>query len=288
MGNTRQTILLGLIGQGIALSRSPAMHMNEAAENGLTSLYQKIDLEVLNKDVSHLAEILNAAKIMGFTGVNVTFPCKQAIIPLLDELSPDAKALQAVNTVVFKDGKAIGHNTDCYGYAENFKRNLNDAKCDKVVQFGTGGAGVAVSHALLTMGVKQLTLVDLDNAKTDEAIRLLEITHGKGKIVKSKDHEKWVKQADGVVNCTPKGMAKLPGSAFPTTWLKPSQWVSEIVYFPLETQLLREAKAIGCRVVNGSGMTIYQAVEAFRLFTGIEPSAARMQATFQSFDEVKS
>jgi shikimate dehydrogenase len=288
MGNSRQTILLGLIGQGIALSRSPAMHMNEASANGLTSVYQKIDLEVLQKDVSHLGELLNSAKNMGFTGLNITYPCKQAIIPLLDDLSPDAKALQAVNTVVFKNGKAIGHNTDCYGYAENFRQNLQDADYDKVVQFGTGGAGVAVSHALLCMGVKQLTLIDLDETRVDEAIRLLEITHGKGKIVKTKDREKSVKAANGIVNCTPIGMAKLPGTAFPTQWLKPSQWVSEIVYFPLETQLLKEAKAIGCKVVNGSGMTIYQAVEAFRLFTGVEPDARRMQATFQSFDEVKS
>lgn len=281
----QKPILLGLIGQSIQLSRSPAMHMAEGLAQGLNLVYQKLDLDVLKMTEMDLPALLKQAQDFGFAGVNITHPCKQAVIPFLDELSLDAKALQAVNTVVFKEGKRIGHNTDWFGYAENFKRSLEDVKRDKVVQFGTGGAGVAVSHALLSMGVKELTLIDLDDEKISETIRLLEITHGKGRIIKSINSQISVQEADGIVNTTPLGMAKYPGTAFPTSWLKPSQWVSEIVYFPLETQLLKEAKALGCRLSDGSGMTIFQAVEAFRLFTGVQANADRMKQTFTSFDK---
>jgi shikimate dehydrogenase len=276
--------LLGLVGQSIQLSRSPAMHMAEGLAQGFNIVYQKLDLDVLKMTVDDLPRLLEMAVQFGFAGLNITHPYKQVVINYLDELSPDAKALQAVNTVVFKDEKRIGHNTDWFGYAENFKRHLNDVKREKVVQYGAGGAGVAVSHALLSMGVKELTLIDLDDEKISETIRLLEITHGKWRIIKSFSSEISVREADGIVNTTPLGMAKYPGTAFPTSWLKPSQWVSEIVYFPLETQLLKEAKALGCRVADGSGMTIFQAVEAFRLFTGREANADRMKQTFTSFD----
>ena len=158
-------VLVGLIGAGIGASRTPPMHEKEGAEQGLRYVYQLIDLQVLQLGPDALPELLLAAERMGFAGLNVTHPCKQAVIPLLDELSDDARALGAVNTVVLHGGRRIGHNTDWYGFAESLRRNLPDAPRARVVQLGAGGAGSAVAHAVLTLGAEQLTLFDTDQAR---------------------------------------------------------------------------------------------------------------------------
>ena len=165
-------ILEGLIGAGIQLSRSPGMHEAEAVAQGMRLTYRLIDLEVLREGAEALPRLLSMAQAAGFAGLNITYPCKQAVIPLLDELSPDALALGAVNTVVFADGKRIGHNTDWWGFAESFRRGLPDASLAHVVQLGAGGAGSAVAHALLTLGAKRLAIVDTDRPKA-EALALV-------------------------------------------------------------------------------------------------------------------
>ena len=158
----RQSYLVGLIGSGIGGSLTPAMHEQEGSQLGLPYVYRRIDLEALKVDVAALPDILLAAERMGYNGLNVTYPCKQQIIPLLDELSDDARALGAVNTVLLKDGKRIGHNTDWSGFARAFQRGLPDVALERVVQLGAGGAGAAVAHAALMMGAQTLTLFDVD------------------------------------------------------------------------------------------------------------------------------
>lgn len=145
---TEGAFLVGLIGAGIQASLTPAMHEREGAAQGLRYIYRLIDLATLGLGVEALAELITAAGRMGFAGLNITHPCKQSVIPLLDDLSDDARSLGAVNTVVFKDGKRVGHNTDWFGFAENFRRGLPDARRDHVVQLGAGGAGSAVAHAV--------------------------------------------------------------------------------------------------------------------------------------------
>lgn len=272
--------LAGLIGRGIAGSRTPAMHEREGAECGLRLIYRRIDLEVLRLGPEALPELLRAAEWMGFAGLNITYPCKQAVVPLLDELSADAQALGAVNTVVLKDGRRIGHNTDLTGFAEAFRRGLPGAVRDRVVQLGAGGAGAAVAHALLSEGVGCLILADTDAARAEALADGLRARFGADRAVACTDLAAAVAGADGVVNCTPVGMAKLPGSPLPVTLLRPALWVADIVYFPLETEFLRAARAIGCRALDGGGMAVFQAVGAFRLFTGLEPDAARMLRHF--------
>ena len=122
----RRPLLLGLIGTGIQLSRTPAMHMREAAAQGVGCVYRLIDLTELGLGAEALPELLTAAERMGFDGLNITHPCKQAVVPLLTEMSPEAEALGAVNTVVLRGGRRIGHNTDCSGFAEGFRRQLPD------------------------------------------------------------------------------------------------------------------------------------------------------------------
>lgn len=277
-----KSFLCGLIGSGLQKSRTPPMHEQEGAEQGLRYVYKTIDIEQLGLGVDALPELLVAAERMGFCGLNITHPFKQMVIPLLDELSDDARALSAVNTVVLRDGKRIGHNTDWWGFAESFRRGLRDAKRGRVVQLGAGGAGAAVSHAALTLGVEQLFLFDVDPSRAEAVAKGLSERFGAGRAVAGSDLPAAMAAADGLIHATPTGMDKYPGLPLPAELLKPALWVAEIVYFPLETELLRVARQLGCRTLDGGGMAVFQAVEAFRLFTGVTPDAARMTRHFAS------
>jgi len=250
------------------------MHMEEGAAQGLEYEYRLLDLDELK---TGLAELLAQAKRQGFDGLNITYPCKQTIIPLLNELSPDARAINAVNTVVIRDGRLVGHNTDASGFAEGFRRGLPDARLDRAVLLGAGGAGAAVAHAARKLGVRRLSIFDVDAARAADLA-------GKVGGEATDDLSSAMRTADGLIHCTPTGMAKMPGLPLDAGLIAARHWVAEIVYFPLETELLRAARAKGCRTVDGSGMAVFQAVGAFRLFTGLEPDAGRMIRTFKSFD----
>ncbi|WP_323164304.1 shikimate dehydrogenase [Pseudomonas atacamensis] len=279
-----KVILAGLIGAGIQASRTPALHEHEGDAQGLRYLYQLIDLDPLRLDSTALPDLLQAAERMNYTGLNITFPCKQAVIPLLDELSPEARGIGAVNTVVLKDGKRVGHNTDCLGFAEGFRRGLTDAARERVVQMGAGGAGAAVAHALLSEGVRQLTIFDVDRERAESLANNLNQHFGASRAQAGRDLPGALAQADGLVNTTPMGMTKLPGSPVPAGLLRKAMWVAEIVYFPLETELLRDARNLGCRTLDGGNMAVFQAVKAFELFSGVVPDAQRMLEHFQSMN----
>jgi shikimate dehydrogenase len=278
-----QSVLVGLIGTGIQASRSPALHEAEGAAQGLSYQYKLIDLTRLGLAVDALPDLLTAAERLGFDGLNITHPCKQAVIRYLDELSPDAQALGAVNTVLLGGGRRVGHNTDWFGFAEGFRRGLPHVRLDRVVQFGAGGAGSAVAHAALTLGVRHLTLIDVDPGRARAVAERIDGGRiGGGRIGVGDSAAAAIATADGIINATPLGMDDHPGMAFPASLLRPDLWVAEIVYFPLETELLRQARALGCRTVDGGGMAVFQAVEAFRLFSGVVPDAARMRRHFLS------
>jgi shikimate dehydrogenase len=253
------------------------MHEQEAQAQGLRYVYKLIDLDQLGLGVEALPELLTAAKRMGFSGLNITYPCKQAIIPLLNELAEEARTLNAVNTVVIREGRTIGHNTDWSGFAEGFRRGLPDVKRERVVQLGAGGAGAAVAHAALSLGVGELTVFDID------PVRAAALAAQLGPRVRAGTNlAPAMASADGLIHCTPTGMAKMPGLPLDAALLQKKHWVAEIVYFPLETELLRVARTKGCRTLDGGGMAVFQAVGAFRLFTGIEPDAERMRRHFLS------
>lgn len=275
-----KTVLAGLIGAGIQASRTPALHEHEGDAQGMRYLYRLIDLDELQLDSTALGDLLTAAERMNFTGLNITFPCKQAILPLLDELSAEAQGIGAVNTVVLKDGKRIGHNTDCLGFAEGFRRGLNGVARERVVQMGAGGAGAAVAHALLGEGVQTLIIFDVDSSRAQSLADNLNQHFGSGRACAGHDLPGALALADGLVNTTPMGMAKLPGTPVPAELLRSQLWVAEIVYFPLETELLRVARSLGCRTLDGSSMAVFQAVKAFELFSGVAPDAQRMLEHF--------
>ncbi|MPQ69134.1 MULTISPECIES: shikimate dehydrogenase [Pseudomonas] len=284
MNLNKKSVLAGLIGAGIQASRTPAMHEQEGDAQGIRYVYRLIDLDALKLDVNGLPELLKSAERMGYTGLNITYPCKQAILPLLDELSDEARGIGAVNTVVFREGKRIGHNTDCLGFAEGFRRGLAQAARHRVIQMGAGGAGAAVAHALLSEGVGQLAIFEVDPSRAQALVDNLNAHFGAGRAIVGRDLAAALAAADGVVNTTPVGMAKLPGTPLPVTLLHAGLWVAEIVYFPLETELLKQARALGCRTLDGGSMAVFQAVKAFELFTECPADAERMQAHFNSMN----
>ena len=279
---SNRLIRIGLIGAGIQSSRSPRLHEEEARAAGLSCVYELIDLDQLGVGVEALPRLLETAEAEAFVGLNITHPCKQAVIPLLDELAPDAAAVGAVNTVVIADGKRIGHNTDGWGFAENFKRWKNGAAIDRVVLLGAGGAGAAIAHAALELGVGRLAIHDCDGSRALNLSQQVSDRFGAGRAVSVSDLRAEMALADGLIQATPIGMLGHPGLPLPIEFLRPTQWVSEIVYFPLETELLRQARAMGCRTLDGGGMAVFQAVEAFRLFTGVTPDQERMLHHFAS------
>ncbi|HEY6514102.1 MAG TPA: shikimate dehydrogenase [Burkholderiaceae bacterium] len=273
-------LLIGLIGAGIRHSLSPAMHEQEARRQGLRLHYQLIDVERSADGAAALPRLIDAARTMDFAGLNITYPCKQAVIPLLDQLSDEAAAMGAVNTVVFSGGRAVGHNTDGSGWAWGFRRTLPAADLSRVVLLGAGGAGSAIAHAVLRLGAGRLTLVDADVARSVALANDLNKRYGGDRARGGLSVEAALADATGLIHATPTGMAKLPGLPLSEALLRSELWVSEIVYFPLETALLAAARRAGCAVCDGGTMAVGQAVGAFRLFTGLEPDAERMRAHF--------
>lgn len=284
MDRRMQGFLVGLVGTGIGPSLTPPLHEREADELGIRYLYRRLDLDRLGLRAEAIGDLLDAVRLAGYDGLNVTHPCKQLVIPHLDELSPDAAALGAVNTVVLRDGRAVGHNTDWSGFARAFDRGLADAPLERVVLLGAGGAGSAVGHALLTLGARLLTVVDVDAYRAGALAASLGERFGAERVRSSglPGLAAAVTAADGLVHATPTGMAAHPGLPLSAELLRGDLWVADIVYRPLETELVRTARAAGCRVLDGGGMAVFQAVDAFRLFTGIEPSPGRMLAHFGS------
>lgn len=266
---------VGLIGAGIQRSKSPLMHMAEARAQGLDLSYDLFDLGAPGPGPAALPGLLDRAEAAGFAGVNITHPCKQEVIPLLDDLSDDARDLGAVNTVVFRDGRRIGHNTDWTGFAEGFRRGLPGVAPGTVLQLGAGGAGAAVAYALVRLGVGRLMIHDPQpgRAAALAAARGVEVAD---------DLPAAMALAGGLVNCTPVGMEAHPGLPLDAGLIAPRHWVAEIVYFPLVTPLLRVARGLGCRTLDGGGMAVHQAVGAFRLFTGLTADPDRMSATLRA------
>ncbi len=277
-----QSVLVGLLGEGILSSKSPLLHQSEAESQDLKLIYKLYDFAALSKTEKDLNAFLQAAELLGFSGLNITHPFKQAIIPFLDELSDDAQAINAVNTVVFKGNKKIGYNTDCLGFYDAFKAELNDVELTKVVQFGAGGAGSAVATAMLTLGVNQLMIHDTEMSRAQSLATMLNEKFGPGIASAIEDAQFEILTADGLINTTPVGMSALPGMPTAANTLRPELWVADIIYFPIETELLKTARAIGCKTMGGGKMAVYQAARSFELFTGLTANNERMILAFDA------
>lgn len=281
------SLLLGLIGDGISASRTPRMHENEGAAHSIPTIYRTIDISSPRFAEVGLDELLTAAIRLGFNGLNITHPFKQQVIGLLDDVDPVAARIGSVNTVVIDSaGRTTGYNTDVTGFAAGFRAGLDGAATEAVVQIGAGGAGRAVGFALAELGVGDLTIADTDVRRAEGlAADIVEMSAvgTRARAIGLDELEGAAASAQGIVNATPVGMTAYPGTPVDTSVFGSKTWVADVVYFPLETQLLAEARAKGCRTLDGSGMAVNQAIDAFEHFSGQRAEPQRMRETFLSF-----
>jgi len=275
--STREKFLTGLIGAPIAQSAAPAMHERAAEALGVRCHYQLI--EVSGADVAGLRALLDGVRRLGFAGVNVTFPYKEAVIPLLDEMSARARDIGAVNTVVVHDGRLIGHNTDTTGFERATAEAGVVADRGAVALIGAGGVGKAIAFALANLGVAELGIFDADRAKAEALAMQL---RGRLQARVADDVASALQGAGGVVNATPVGMLPDRGMAVPEALLHRDLWVADAVYTPLWTPLLTAARATGAKVMTGRELAIYQAADAFELFTGLKPPVSAIGSAFDA------
>jgi shikimate dehydrogenase len=266
--------LTGLIGAPIAHSASPAMHERAAEALGVHCHYQLI--EVAGADREGLRALLEGVRRLGFSGVNVTFPYKETVIPLLDELSPGARTIGAVNTVVLRDGRLIGHNTDTSGFARAIAGLVGDAAQGPVALIGAGGVGKAIAFGLAGI-VSEIRILDTDTAKAAHLAGQL-----KGDASVARSIEDAMRGVVGVVNGSPVGMLPSHETPVPDALLHKDLWVADAVYSPLWTPLLNAARAAGAATMTGRELAIYQAADAFELFTGLKPSTVVMGHAFDA------
>ena len=273
--------LVGLIGANIQQSLSPALHEDAFAAAGMVGHYHLMDVDHLPG--RSLADLLAAARTAGFSGTNVTYPFKEAVIPLLDSVSDEARQIGAVNTVTIDvNGRTEGHNTDRSGFRRAFSETLGEASVrgKTVLLLGGGGAGRAVAFALMDLGVATLRLYDRDAARASALAADLAARFGAARCERLDAPEPAAASVAAIVNATPVGMQGHPGLPLSPLLVEPHHVVADVIYTPLETEFLKAAKERGARTMGGAGMCVQQAADAFRLFTGLEPDIARMHATF--------
>lgn len=269
----QRSVLLGLIGAPIAHSASPAMHEAAASALGLRCFYHLI--EVAGADRAKLRRLLDGVRELGFAGVNVTYPYKEAALPLLDELAPSATQVGAVNTVAVREGRLIGFNTDCSGFAKGMQQTIGDIEGQRVALIGAGGVGKAIGVALTRMGAGRVTIFDSDAAKAEALAAAL----GSGAKA-CVSPEAALEGAQGLINATAVGMSPSRQSPVSLTLLRRDLWVADAVYQPLSTPLLSAARDLGAKVMTGRELAIAQAMDAFEIFTGLEASPPVVSEAF--------
>jgi shikimate dehydrogenase len=264
--------LFGVIGDPIAHSMSPVMHNELFQHYGIDACY--LQFHVKQKELKEAVRGLKALKASGF---NVTVPHKVAIIPLLDEIDPLAAAIGAVNTVVSRDGKLIGYNTDGNGFVRGLTEHVDDLKNKTVLMIGAGGAARALYFSLAKQGVRKL---DIYNRTHDKAKQLISECPYQvaSEVYEKKQAEERLGEYDIIIQTTSIGMSpKTEETPLGVENLRADAFVSDIIYNPLETRILREAAQKGARTQNGLDMFVYQGALAFELWTGIFPDTGRMR-----------
>ncbi|GAA4509577.1 shikimate dehydrogenase [Brevibacterium yomogidense] len=274
---SRRAVLVGLVGQGVAPSLTPPMHELEGARHGMSYVYRTIEVDPDEAGPSDIARLLWAARRMGYDGLNVTHPVKQAVMPLLDELAPSASRVGACNTVVFDGDRTIGHNTDVTGFGSAFDASFGGTQYGRIVIVGAGGAGSAVATGLAERDIEEIVVVDVARDRAEQlAAQTAPLTNGTVRGASSSEMPQLLAAADGVVNATPFGMAAHPGTAFDPALLPAGSWVGDIVYRPTDTALLLAARGRGLKTMSGLGMAMGQAADAFEIFTGEPADRAAM------------
>jgi quinate/shikimate dehydrogenase (NAD+) len=277
----KRKFLVGLIGANIMKSLSPVMHAEAFAAAGIEGYYHVMDVDVLPG--RQLPQLFEAVKTAGFSGTNVTYPFKQEVLALLDEVDLEAAQIGAVNTVtIAPDGRTKGYNTDRCGFRRSFEEGLGRASAEAatVVLVGAGGAGRAVAFALMDLGVATVVVHDRDAKQSATLMADLTKHYGATRCRLADNLERDIAEADGIVNATPIGMLGFPGNPVPVAPLHKDHWAADVIYTPIETAFIKAASGKGARVLTGGGMCVHQAAETFSLFVGIEPDVKQMHRTF--------
>lgn len=282
MMSSTSPIKVGLLGRGITASASPAIHETEAGCLGLTLTYELFDFDVLGLADDALADMVSQLIGRGFSGVNITHPFKQAVIPLLDAVDPTAASLGAVNCVTFHEGRTSGSNTDWIGFQFMLDVALPQEKREIVAQIGSGGAGSATAFALLHSGTRELRIHDTSSVRIEALSNRLQSAFPDARLIACATPAAAIDGACGVVQSTPVGMARHPGMPFDPALLTADQWLADVIYFPRETELLKAARRRGLATADGAPMVVGQAAEAFLRFTGVEPDRDRMLAALNA------
>lgn len=266
---------LGLIGDNIARSRSPRLHVEAGRLCGLDVSYERLIPRDLGLD---FATVFDRCAAQGFRGINVTYPYKEQVVARLDVPDPATSRIRACNTVLFTAARPEGHNTDCSGFAAAFRANFGTASPGKVAMAGAGGVGKAIAFALAGLGARALRIVDTDGAKAAALVEALREAGSAMEILPAPSVDAATRGADGLVNCTPLGMTGVPGTAMEAWHMKGAAWAFDAVYTPVDTQFLRLAAESGADVMSGYELFFHQGVDAFRHFTGMAVDAVALRA----------
>ena len=269
---TGHTELIGLMAYPIRHSSSPAMHNAAFAKLGLDYAY--LAFEVDNDSLEGAVQGLRSLKLVGS---NVSMPNKTVVHKYLDKLSPAAEMCGAVNTIVNEDGVLTGHITDGTGYMMSLKDNGVDVIGKKMTIVGAGGAATAIEIQAALDGVAEISIFNRKDefwANAEETVRKInEKTNCKAQLFDLADLDKLKEEIVSsylFTNATGMGMKPLEGKTYipDKSFLRPDLIVSDVVYYPRETELLRMAKEVGCKTMNGLGMMLFQGAAAFKMWTG--------------------
>ncbi|MEP6631070.1 MAG: shikimate dehydrogenase, partial [Lapillicoccus sp.] len=239
---SKASYVVGLLGDHIGGSLAKPLQEGEGEAQGLSLAYRLVDAAVLGLGTPDTREVLRWVVRLGFDGLAVTHPFKNAVMPLVDEATPEALALGACNLIVVRDGRLVAHNTDWVGFARGLEATLPGATADRVVLLGAGGAGVAVGYGALRSGVPHLAVVDQDLSRASAVAERLGSLCGPERVSVSTDLAASLAEAGGLIQATPVGMDGHPGMPLPEALLRPDLWVADIIYFPLETELVHRAR----------------------------------------------
>lgn len=279
---TTTSFVVGLLGDNIGGSLAKPLQESEGEAQGLSLAYRLVDGTRSGLGLADTADVLRWAVRLGFDGLAVTHPFKNAVMAFVDEASPEALALGASNLVVIRDGRPVAHNTDWVGFADAIRATLPEAVRDRMVLLGAGGAGVAVGYGALRYGAAHLHIVDQDADRAAAVAARLGGLVGPDRVSSTGDLAAALQGAGGLIQATPVGMDAHPGVPLDPALLRPDQWVADIIYFPLETDLVHRARAAGCRVMTGGAMAVHQHAAAFQLLTGRSADIRRMQRHFEA------
>ena len=272
MNITVNTKMYAVIGDPIAQSLSPKLHNGLFEAHGIDALY--LPIEVKTADLERLVQ---GFRLMNYGGFNITKPHKLDIMKYLDELDPLAQKIGAVNTVVYRDKKMIGYNTDGFGFIKSIEKKLGKKAKQEltILILGCGGAVKSVAMALADWGIKKVIIANRTLSKADELIEQInENWPGKAQAISMEESElkKVLPNADMIVNGTSLGMNDAPErTPIAKELLKKDIFVYDMIYSPPMTQLLKDAKVVGAQTENGLEMLLYQGLLAFELWTGIFP-----------------